>query len=277
MSEYVDEVDSIAKSFEDKGFAVVEEVFDIAAIDCARESSIQYFNELIDIINSSSEKFGIGVKHGFQEIVQRHHGRYEMAYKMRSEQFATFGDCPRLVEIVRCLLNTQDFNIANQSCVISLSNTVDQKWHSDGPHISLSEYQPCHCLNVFIPLVDITRENGPTEFRVGSHRYTNNLAKGMLLAFARKKNKPNEAPLLKKGSVLLFDYRVLHRGCANISSEPRPILVVTFSKPWFKDNLNFPARSILDICKNKRNVSVEVGPAEVGDEIIPHSQEETLI
>lgn len=228
MTEYMDEAGGVVKSFEDNGFAVLEDVFDVTEIDSARESSMHHFNELIDIISNSSDEFGIGVKHGYQEIVQRHQGRYEMAYKMRSEQFVTFADCPRLVEIVRRLLGTQELNIANQSCVVSLSNTVDQKWHSDGPHLSLSEYQPCHCLNVFIPLVDITLENGPTEFRVGSHRYTNNLAKGMLLAFARKKNKPNEAPLLKRGSVLLVKSYFVRVFCLSSFVVYRSLIIVSF-------------------------------------------------
>lgn len=69
-----------------------------------------------------------------------------------------------------------------------------------------------------------------------------------------------------------FDYRVLHRGTANKSTEMRPILVFTFAKPWYKvspqsclfhfvfslvlteshnhsvcqDTLNFPHRSVFD-------------------------------
>eukprot|EP01034_Spumella_vulgaris_P021942 gene21942-28022_t len=44
-----------------------------------------------------------------------------------------------------------------------------------------------------------------------------------------------------------FDYRVLHRGTANRSENIRPILVFTFAKPWYKDLLNFPHRSLFDV------------------------------
>ena len=67
-----------------------------------------------------------------------------------------------------------------------------------------------------------------------------------LAAFIGKRLKPTNAPCLNKGSVLLFDYRVLHRGKANISNEKRPILVFTFAKPWFRDVLNFSKRSVFD-------------------------------
>jgi hypothetical protein len=45
-------------------------------------------------------------------------------------------------------------------------------WHQDGPHEgsekSLLHLAP-HALNVFIPLVDITIKNGPTEFKPTTH------------------------------------------------------------------------------------------------------------
>ena len=49
---------------------------------------------------------------------------------------------------------------------------------------------------------------------------------------------------LKQGDVCCFDYRVLHRGRANMSDENRFVLVFSFSEPWFTDVLNFPKRSM---------------------------------
>ena len=63
------------------------------------------------------------------------------------------------------------------------------------------------------------------------------------------------------GDALIFDYRVLHRGRANMSDEEdeeeeecvvgkdhggrdRPVLVLTFARRWFVDVCNFPKRSI---------------------------------
>ena len=61
-----------------------------------------------------------------------------------------------------------------------------------------------------------------------------------------KRLRQTQAPCLKKGSALIFDYRVLHRGKRNISSESRPVLVFTFAKPFYKDVLNFNKRSLFD-------------------------------
>jgi hypothetical protein len=46
-----------------------------------------------------------------------------------------------------------------------------QTWHRDGPSLfkgwSATRHHPTHCLNVFVPLVDVTVHNGPTEFVPG--------------------------------------------------------------------------------------------------------------
>ncbi|OEU17928.1 hypothetical protein FRACYDRAFT_238358 [Fragilariopsis cylindrus CCMP1102] len=96
-----------------------------------------------------------------------------------------------------------------------------QKWHADGGHLFSQAQQdqllppgftlPPHCINVFYPLVDLTQENGPTEFRIGSHRRRDNVEDKAL--------KEVEFPLLcPAGGAVLFDYRIQHRGRANVSS-----------------------------------------------------------
>ena len=62
-----------------------------------------------------------------------------------------------------------------------------QAWHSDGPHLSATADLPCHCLNVFVPLVDVTACNGPTEIRPGSVSMTRNLKVEMLKAMVGKR------------------------------------------------------------------------------------------
>eukprot|EP00854_Cymbomonas_tetramitiformis_P018245 gene18245-21746_t len=44
-----------------------------------------------------------------------------------------------------------------------------QKWHADGDHLFKWAHQPAHCLNVFVPLVNLSQQNGPTEFAPGTH------------------------------------------------------------------------------------------------------------
>jgi ectoine hydroxylase-related dioxygenase (phytanoyl-CoA dioxygenase family) len=53
----------------------------------------------------------------------------------------------------------------------------------------------------------------------------------MIAAKARKELRPPCLPLLDVGDALIFDYRILHRGRANLSkTQSRPILIITLAK-----------------------------------------------
>jgi ectoine hydroxylase-related dioxygenase (phytanoyl-CoA dioxygenase family) len=84
---------------------------------------------------------------------------------------------------------------------------------------------PTYYVTVLIPLVEITRENGPTEFIKGSNR--------------RLVVDPNQeeifAPLLSPGDFVLFDGRTLHKGSANNSEEERLVAYITFAAKWYHD------------------------------------------
>lgn len=215
----------------------------------------------------------LGVKNGFREIVHRSPGRYEISLQYSdppgtAEPQATLDSITKsLVGIAADLLlasleDTEgDLNsggggassseeegcyACNVSLVVSTPGATEQSWHADGGHVNLHKHLPCHCLNVFVPLTNVTTENGPTEFRPGTHFHTRKLVPMMLAAKARKTLRPPVAPTLKLGDVLLFDYRVLHRGKSNSSLDNRTFLVVTVAKAWFKDVLNFPLKSLYD-------------------------------
>ena len=175
-----------------------------------------------------------------------------------------------------------DYYICNLSLLVATPGCPTQSWHADGGHTSLTKHEPCHVFNVFIPLVDVPLSMGPTELRPGTHYHTRNLTSMMLVAKARKTLRSPVTPELKMGDALVFDYRILHRGRANMSDidsqdsatgdydvddtndnetgkhtvkgegsadedscgRHRPVLVITFARRWFVDVCNFPKRSI---------------------------------
>jgi len=179
--------------------------------------------------------------------------------------------------------NTQqhqdDYYICNLSLLVATPGCPTQSWHADGGHTSLTKHEPCHVFNVFIPLVDVPLSMGPTELRPGTHYHTRNLTSMMLVAKARKTLRSPVTPELKMGDALIFDYRILHRGRANMSDvvatqdsatdndddvikstsideegsaddecgRHRPVLVITFARRWFVDVCNFPKRSIFHV------------------------------
>ena len=111
------------------------------------------------------------------------------------------------------------------SCVLSLPDSPGQKWHSDGDHMSNIHQLPAHCLNVFVPLCDMTPALGPTEFVPGSHIQYDIIA-------------TNTSPCMQAGQPLLFDHRTKHRGVPNKSSTPRPLVYITYAKKWFVEHNN---------------------------------------
>merc|ERR1712238_487467 len=88
--------------------------------------------------------------------------------------------------------------------------------------ISSTFHLPCHCLNVFVPLVDMAPELGPTEFVPYSH-----FEYGV-------SPYQTAAPCGRGGQAVIMDFRLKHRGLANRSTNtPRPLLYITYVKPDF--------------------------------------------
>ena len=192
---------------------------------------------------SKSPTTGVGKDAGSSQIVQRSKGRFDV--KARFLETDLFQE-PSGIEdqpwhpVLKKLLG-DDLKPILQGMVVALPEAQEQSWHIDGDHLFPTSipHLPPHCINVFIPLVDVTEANGPTEFCPGSHPLTNGIPKIYSpdpehLSRTGYSGKPikGTAP---KGSAILFDYRVLHRGLPNLSAEPRPLMYISFAKHWFRD------------------------------------------
>jgi ectoine hydroxylase-related dioxygenase (phytanoyl-CoA dioxygenase family) len=106
---------------------------------------------------------------------------------------------------------------------------------------------PPYALNVFVPLDRVTEELGPTEFWLKSHKES--MAKEIMKALATRSNDNDDGqtnnhpiigPTLSRGSVLMYDYRICHRGTRNLSENSIcPMLYLMYAQPWFQEHLNF--------------------------------------
>ena len=125
-------------------------------------------------------------------------------------------------------------------CVTSVPSATAQAWHSDGGDPGM--------FNVFVPLVPLTRCNGPTQLQPGSHRgVANDAREGSISGGVECEEGAEEswvAPLLGEGELLIFDYRVRHRGLPNDSDSDRPVAYVTYALGDARDT-NFPAAATL--------------------------------
>lgn len=106
-----------------------------------------------------------------------------------------------------------------------------QNIHQDFPRFGFT---------VNIPLVDFEEENAPLELWPGTHirrgenssnafhTHNVNLTKEEINAIA--KEVPSKRMLIKAGSILIRDHRLVHRGTANTSNSPRPCISI-----WYKN------------------------------------------
>jgi len=158
-------MDSKVEEFHDQGFVCLEGAVDVSLIEKLRVQTMGNYEECMSIIKERELEFGIGIKHGFKEVVQRHTARFEMTHRMEELDcsFMDDEDSP-IRQTVRGILG-DDCIVANKSAVVSLAGASGQSWHSDGPHMSSTTHLPAHVLNVFIPLVPMTKALGATEFR----------------------------------------------------------------------------------------------------------------
>ncbi len=172
----------------------------------------------------------------FRELVDRDGGRRDIRFQLDRFPFTTPGLVynPIVYPLVRELLGGGDVTLLYAGVMWALPqptpkktsiDSASQKWHSDGGHLFDHVHLPPHCINVFYPLVDVSSENGPTEVMTGTHRL------GL-------QNNPSATAIklcCKAGSAILFDYRLYHRGAANFTSEPRPVMYLCYARSHFRD------------------------------------------
>jgi hypothetical protein len=172
---------------------------------------------------------------GFDLLRERCRGRFDMELPVFDEsQFAFLNDIQKApwMPIVRGILG-KDVVLIHKGMFLSMPGSEKQPYHQDGPHLTTQYQRACHAINVFVPLVDLTVENGPTEFCLGSH----------ILGHEVFDEDFVEVPTPAAGTPLIFDYRLGHRGLGNSSTACRPIVYCTYAAAKdgkeFRDSVNF--------------------------------------
>ena len=106
-----------------------------------------------------------------------------------------------------------------------------QAWHMDTPALFPelgNNDTPSFQLAVNFALCDVGEDNGPFETTHGTHRMNKPDAVAGLEAGAIA---PHRYPMAM-GDVMIRDVRALHRGTPNITDEPRPMVVLGYSRRW---------------------------------------------
>ena len=105
-----------------------------------------------------------------------------------------------------------------------------QDVHRDAPPLfpEWGRETPPFQLAVNFPLVDVTGENGPFEVARATHMLSKEEGLRRLAAGEARL----EPLLMRAGDVMVRDVRGLHRGTPNLTGEPRPMVVVGYSRRW---------------------------------------------
>jgi hypothetical protein len=202
-------------------------------IQCAYDAGLDHFDTVIATVKAKDlvREF----QDGFDVLRERGKGRYDMELPVFDTPEFSFLTNPKKtpwMSVVRQILG-KDAVLIHKGMFLSLPGAVTQNYHQDGPHLTMQYQKPCHAVNVFIPLVDLKPESGPTEFCLGSH----------ILGQEDYKDEFLETPLVKAGTPVIFDYRLGHMGLANSSGSPRPIVYCTYAAAAdgkeFRDSVNF--------------------------------------
>ena len=136
-----------------------------------------------------------------------------------------------ILPIVRDLLG-DDAILASMVAVVALPGAPGQGLHRDHPWLFgqvIDRMIPCYALKLIVPLIDLDEDTGTTLMKPGSHVVFDDKGVGMASA----------EPAARRGDCLLMDYRLLHEGTANRSSRIRPVLFLSYTRPWFRDYENF--------------------------------------
>ena len=207
-----------------------------------------------------AREIGIGSAAGYVEIVQRSPGRWDVP--IAPQQFGLVDTEMPWWPLVTAVLG-EDAEHSFSGVVSSEPGSPAQYWHTDSPHVT-PDHREAHAINVLVALHDVPMVMGPTEFARGSHILTNHLSNSCLVLDELIYQHAGTSPeLLVKGtqcqvpeycassmtaaSCLVFDDRILHRGLANRSGNPRHVAYFSYRRRGYFANTHFESqRSVFD-------------------------------
>lgn len=139
---------------------------------------------------------------------------------------------PLLILLMKMLLGPE-VALDSYVAVQSLVGSANQGLHRDmealfEDNLTVSGQLPPYAITVILPLVDVDQSCGMVLWSESHHNF----------GYSPVEH-PGICPVVRRGSVYLWDYRLLHLGLANHSQRDRPIISLVYSKPWFMDARSF--------------------------------------
>jgi ectoine hydroxylase-related dioxygenase (phytanoyl-CoA dioxygenase family) len=202
-----------------EGALILEDIVDPALIQEARKAFVERYERYFD-----------GQKH--HDAAQVGDRRLMITVDLeppfeRRELVAN----PWLISVLRAAFD-DEVVLGAYGVVCSLPAAARQHVHIDGsdlfPQAAINRVLPIVAVTVAIPLLEMNEIHGTTTLWPGSHR-NGKLAETEI----------GDEPLVREGSCVIWDYRLLHSGTPNQSAIPRPLLYMTYCRTWFLDHKNY--------------------------------------
>ena len=241
------------QQLEDDGCMVVAGFCDPSFVAQLLEVSLYRSGTVMAVLGA--QPIGIGSAAGFDEVVQRSPGRWDIP--ISPDEFGVEHRALPWWPLIASVLG-EDAEHSFSGVVYSEPGSPAQCWHVDSPHVS-ADHLPPHALNVMVALHDTPLAMGPTELARGSHRLTNHLQNPALvsdeLVYQHEATVPEQlvanteqavpegfSSALAAGSCLIFDDRILHRGLGNASTSRRSMVYFSYRQAGYRENTHFEAQ-----------------------------------
>ena len=148
----------------------------------------------------------------------------------------------------------QHFIVSSFGSVLAFPGAANQPTHFDYPPLYSDEAicaaLPPHAITLVVPLVDINESTGSTAVWPGTHAEVGARQKLENLVESGSLD-GSVTPQPKMGDAFLMDFRLIHAGTANTSETPRPILYIVYSRPWFREDMNFAEQPAINLTRKQ--------------------------
>jgi len=192
----------------------------------------------------------------FREIASRSKHRFDLLiandtdlYRLVRNQ--VFSETSLVPELLQRLFSgnkngsTVEWEV-DLSVVYSKPGANHQGWHADGGHLEEGNCDNAlalpYAICLFVPLIDLDNLVGFTQFWPGSHRYKELVGFGPFAEVAAA----TWDGVVPVGKAIVYDYRLLHRGMPNASTNNRAVLQLLCRKSWYQEKNNYGKQSIYE-------------------------------
>jgi ectoine hydroxylase-related dioxygenase (phytanoyl-CoA dioxygenase family) len=224
-------IERASRSFRGDGALIIEDIIDAAIITEARRKFAESYSRYLDGSAEHDDALKVGNRRLMITI--------DMEPPFNNP--VLFAN-PYLLAVVRATLD-DNFIIGAYGVVCSLPSAMAQLRHHDGgilfPRSGIDRILPPAAITVGIPLLEMNEVHGTTALWLGTHR---DEERSRILRDRDRKNEFDEEsikPLVRVGSCVLWDFRLVHAGTPNRGAVPRPLLYLTYCRSWFVDDGNF--------------------------------------